>query len=333
MHCIRDQTIQTVRFEILVGIIRCIPGVSATYRRYFASSLHHLLNHGHKLVVIVLIGGDRCGNNNLRFVIHCRLKVVGRKEGLLAFHRAGILIGEVDPFVTGVLKLVICRNEALNLPLQVGILRKLFRNQVGCTGTKYSILFFIGLHRFPEELFDAASQLFRGQRLLRGSVCFDLGTVKGNMVQAHEVKFLTDLDDLFKNGNQFLKETAPETADGSVGRLLHRSKIHECGIGVQVALDLPAAEDTQKGCIKEDFHKHPGIVGVLTDGGAVRVVEPAEIQPVDNSTDYTCLVTCRNEFIKGEGEQHGLPLIIGFEAIDPDHKNTVISFFEDFLLI
>jgi len=30
-------------------------------------------------------------------------------------------------------------------------------------------------------------KLFRGQRLLRGSVCFDLGTVKGNMVQAHDV--------------------------------------------------------------------------------------------------------------------------------------------------
>jgi len=52
---------------------------------------------------------------------------------------------------------------------------------------------------------------------------------------------------------------------------------------------------------------HPGIVGILTDGGAVRVVKSAEIQPVDNSADYTCLVTCRNEFIKGEGEQHGLP--------------------------
>jgi hypothetical protein len=44
-------------------------------------------------------------------------------------------------------------------------------------------------------------------------------------------------------------------------------------------------------------------------------------------------VTCRNEFIKGEGEQHGLLLIIGFEAIDPNHKNTIQPFFEDFLLI
>jgi len=61
------------------------------------------------------------------------------------------------------------------------------------------IFFLVGQYRLLKELFDAAFQLLLSHCLLRGGVRFDLRTIKGNMIQTHEIKVQTDLNDLLEN--------------------------------------------------------------------------------------------------------------------------------------
>ena len=122
MHFIGDQTIQAVIFEILVVIIGRITRIGAADGWFTSCVVDNLLNHGDKLVIIVFVGSDLDRDNNVILVIDRRLKVIARKMLLPDLHYVCILIAEADSFGSRVLKVIIRRNESLDLLHQLSIL-------------------------------------------------------------------------------------------------------------------------------------------------------------------------------------------------------------------